>query len=32
MVNEPYGQHWKGHKGFRAIEGSDGSFSNIFLR
>ncbi len=22
MINEPYGQHWKGHKGFRAIEGS----------
>ncbi len=23
MINEPYGQHWKGNKGFRAIEGSD---------
>lgn len=23
MINEPYGQHWKANKGFRAIEGSD---------
>lgn len=23
MINRPYGQHWKGHKGFRVIEGND---------